>query len=142
MSECMDHFCDFAKRIFTPQMEHSTSFLTVLHAMVRCLTHGGLYSSIPAETSFQQCFGTASSLFGHSASNISRTKYAVTATRIDETAATVFSNYNLHSLNDVIAREQHAATEAASREREILALTPYRRVERNDLLKEPRLSQV
>lgn len=110
--------------------------------MIRCLTHGGLYSSAPAKTSFQQCFGTASSLFGHSTSGTSRAKYAVTATRIDETAATVFSNYNLHSLNDIIPREQHAATEDASGEREMLALTPYRRVERGDLLKEPQLSQV
>ncbi|KAM0714547.1 hypothetical protein Q7P37_009843 [Cladosporium fusiforme] len=142
VSECMDYFCDFAKRIFTPQMEHSTSFPTLLRAMMRCLTHGGLYSSVPAEASFQQCFGTASSLFGHSKSETSRTKYAVTATRIDETAATVFPNYNLHSLDDVDSREKRAATEDASRERDILALTPYRRVERSDLLLEPRLSQV
>ncbi|KAM0714602.1 hypothetical protein Q7P37_009898 [Cladosporium fusiforme] len=124
VSECMDYFCDFAKRIFTPQMEQSTS------------------SALPAKTSFQQCFGTASSLFGRSTSGTSRTKYAVTATRIDETAATVFSNYNLHSLDDGFPGEQHAATEHGSRRPEMLALTPYRRVERGDLLKEPRLSEV
>lgn len=143
VSECMDYFYEFAHRIFAAHIEQSTSFLNVLHAAVRCLTHGGLYSSAPAESSFKQCFGTNSGLFGHSTAGISGAKYAVTAAKINEIAATVFSNYNLHECIDTDVPEDPNDIEEDPRgQRKLLALTPYRRVVRSDLVEEAKLFQV
>lgn len=95
MSRCMTSFCEVAHHIFASSGQRLTGLLGMAHTLACCLLHDGLYSSQPVISLFQDSFGMTTRMFGHSAGNTSRYKYAVTTTKVDDTTATVFSNYNL-----------------------------------------------
>lgn len=95
LSECMESFCEFAHRIFVPAAVRSKGMFGVAHTLARCLLHDGLYSSAPVISAFQDSLGMTSRIFDQPTRNVSRGKYGVTTTKVNATAAIVFSSYNL-----------------------------------------------
>lgn len=138
LSECMASFCEFAHRIFVPAAARSKGMLGVAHTLAHCLLHEGLYSSAPVISSFQDSLGMTSRMFDQSTNNVSRAKYGVTTTKVNTTAATVFSSYNL-AYPDGFKRPARATIEGVRVLQEVgkLPLTSYKRFLRNNMDDEP-----
>ena len=138
LSECMASFCEFAHRIFVPAAARSKGMLGVAHTLAHCLLHEGLYSSAPVISSFQDSLGMTSRIFDQSTNNVSRAKYGVTTTKVNTTAATVFSSYNLTD-PDGLNRPVRATIDGCQVPGNAgkLPLTSYQRYLRNNMDDEP-----
>jgi hypothetical protein len=139
VSHCIEAFCQVANIIFAPSLNRSRGLIGAMHTLSHCLLReDGLYNIEPIVSSFQQSFGVISRLFDHPASSGSRFKYAVTATKVEDTAAVVFSNYNLPSV-DGSNQSSVVMTEGDEPQQnlDILPRNAYRRFARNHLDEEP-----
>jgi hypothetical protein len=112
--------------------------LGVAHTLAHCLLHEGLYSSAPVISSFQDSLGMTSRIFDQSTNNVSRARYGVTTTKVNTTAATVFSSYNL-ACPDGFKRPARATIEGFQIPQDAgkLPLTSYKRFVRNNMDDEP-----
>jgi hypothetical protein len=138
LSTCMESFCEFAHRIFVPAAVRSKGMFAVAHTLARCLLHDGLYSSAPVISAFQDSLGMTSRIFDQPTGNVSRNKYGVTTTKVNATAAIVFSSYNLadsDGLNCPV-RETIEGSQISKRAG-ILPLTSYKRFVRKNMDDEP-----
>jgi hypothetical protein len=114
VSECMTSFCEVAHRIFKPSNRLLKRILGVTYTLTCCLLwDNGLYESQPVISSFKESFGPTLRMFSNPVNNVSRYKYAVTTTKIDDTAAVVFSNYNLVN-QDILDLSTTAQSERSS----------------------------
>lgn len=79
-----------------------------------------------------------SRIFDQSTNNVSRAKYGVTTTKVNTTAATVFSSYNL-AFPDGFKRPARATIEGFRVPQDVgkLPLTSYKRFVRNNMDDEP-----
>lgn len=137
--QCIESFCQVAKLIFAPSLNRSRGLIGAMHTLSHCLMRGdGLYNIEPIVSSFQQSFGVSSRLFDHPASNGSRFKYAVTAMKVEDTAAVVLSNYNLPSVGGP-NQSSLVLTEGLKPQQspDLLSRTAYRRFARNHPDEEP-----
>jgi hypothetical protein len=138
LSECMRSFCEFAHRIFVPAAVRSKGVLGMAHTLAHCLLHDGLYSSAPVISSFQDSLGMTSRIFDQPTGNVSRGKYGVTTTKVNATAAIVFSSYNLTD-PDGLNRPVRATIEGCQVPETAvkLPLTSYQRYVRKNMDDEP-----
>ncbi len=74
--------------------------LGLAHTLTCCLLHDGLYGSETVVSLLQESFGAETRMLGPAPASLSRHKYAVTTTKVDDTAAFVFSNYTVAASND------------------------------------------
>ena len=134
----MASFCEFSHRIFVPAAARSKGMLGVAHTLAHCLLHEGLYSNTPVISSFQDSLGMTSRIFDQSTNDVSRARYGVTTTKVNTTAATVFSSYNLGCPND-FKRPARATIEGFQEPQDAgkLPLTSYKRFVRKEMDDEP-----
>jgi hypothetical protein len=94
LSKCMEEFCEFAHQIFAPATVRSKGMLGVVHTLAHCLLYDGLYSSALVTEAFKKSLGLTPRMFDQPIGDVSRHKYGITTTKVNDTAAIVFSNYN------------------------------------------------
>lgn len=95
VEHCTKSFCEVAQQIFAPSRARMKGVLGLAHTLTCCLLHNGLYGSEMVDSLLQESFGAETRMLSPSPTRVSRHKYAVTTTKVDDTAAFVFSNYSV-----------------------------------------------